>query len=151
MSDETKKGLYEREKESLWGMHTRLDANRPWCDLIDELEKEFPDLILSSSAWLGATVSFLLGAIQEIVPILRKLGKLGLKHDGVRETGDGRLIWRFHEGSNSKTVLEVVAHFKTDGQCRKVQVGTKEVPVYEVRCGADMSTPKELAKEVEAD
>ncbi len=94
-------------------------------------------------------MTLLVGGVKEVVPVLRFLAKKGLKHQGMLKEGTS-LVWAFEErkddGSYAPIVFLLSALFKEDGQCRATVVGTKEVPVYEVRCGQGSEGVEEFLK-----
>lgn len=152
MSDEVRKGLYEREIAYLDEHRKRLDEVQRWCKVVDDLETEFKDIFLSASAGFGCSCAFNLGQVRDIVPVLRRLAQVhGLRHKGVNK-GGSCLSWKFRQrnaGDQGPTVLEVNAYFRSDGQCKQVQVGEKLVPIYEIRCGAGLEKVEDLVDELE--
>lgn len=76
---------------------------------------------------------------QFIAPILRHFRAAGYKVVRRREEGQsgGGGIIDFDLGRNGKPELSVFStiHPSNGASCRYVQTGTKEVPLYELRCG----------------
>lgn len=63
------------------------------------------------------------------VKVLRALASMGYHGTAFRDAPD--MTQRIY----SRGPIEVTAYLGTSGKCRRVQTGTKEVPVYEIQCG----------------
>lgn len=77
--------------------------------------------------------------LKEIVPLFRELAKEGLKVDKGESHRDSNLFdvvpMREYNLGPDLMVVAMIMGGKEGPNCRMEQVGVKEVPVYEMKCG----------------
>lgn len=87
--------------------------------------------------WTGdecqhVNVSLDLDDYHEVVPYLQELAKLGYRQEGRAFYETDAKNFRCYERGG----IEVWVYLTGRG-CKRVQVGVKEVPVYEIQCGEE--------------
>lgn len=141
-------GLYEREREDILDIENALRKRQGECAVADELMEKFPDVFTSAGAGYRVMVYASIGAMSDMAPILRFLARKGLRHKGATAMGDSGVSWlvKNPDSGDIYSGISIVAYFKEDGQCRKVKVGEKLEPIYELRCGNDGASVPDLIK-----
>jgi hypothetical protein len=126
----------------------QLNSYKEELDVVLELMEEFPQLedvrvqfTLDSGTHGGLICTVEVDQIKALIEPLRflreRLGSYKVWDDADMQ----RRIYKFRERR-----LAFQAWFwnnKSDEQCRYVEVGKKEVPVYELRCGEEKVKPQE--------
>jgi hypothetical protein len=132
----------ERLKQRIEAVHRM----SPAVEHVLALEAAFPDFYLNRDLDIfdaDAVVRFRFKTLAQAAAVLRFLAARGLhlKHKPLHHQDDKSINW-------SLPGIYMVGYFRSEEEdaCRYVQVGTKEVPVYELRCGGKPAeSPQEPA------
>jgi hypothetical protein len=132
----------ERYKQRIEAVHRM----SPAIEHVLALEAAFPDFYMNRDLDIfdaDAVVRFRFKTLAQAAEVLRFLAARGLhlNYKPVHHENDKSINW-------SLPGIYMVGYFRSEeeGACRYVQVGTKEVPVYELRCGGQPAeAPQEPA------
>lgn len=130
--------LHPLLQEKVDRLKRRIDAVHSMSPVIEHvlaLEAAFPGFYLNRDLDVfdaDAIVRFRFKTLAEAAEVLRFLAARGLhlRHKPHPSQDDKSMNWSLHG-------IYMVGYFRSEEEdaCRYVQVGTKEVPVYELRCG----------------
>lgn len=89
----------------------------------------------------------LLYKVEDINKILKKIHgamrKAGFKPRGLFDTEGLSWIWRPENSTEYYPSIRIGLSLADGGKCKRVKVGTKKVPVYEIQCdGESIVTPE---------
>jgi len=132
----------EEYKQELQKKISQVEALRPLLILCQEAVKaageDQPILIRDEHGNPHIRIVCMIDNLKEIVPLIRELAKRGIRSEKRFEDKEflGDMAIREYKVHSDITVM----CFLSGKQCRRVQVGTKEVPIYETRCDEDPIT-----------
>jgi hypothetical protein len=141
----------DKYEDTLRDRIDRLNSYKEELDVVLELMEEFPQLddvqvqfTMDTGTYGGLICTVEVDQIKMLVEPLRflreRLGPFKVHDDADMQ----RRVYRFRE--RRLTFQAWFWNNKSDEQCRYVEVGKKEVPVFELRCG---DKPVERQEDVE--
>ena len=149
--------LYANDLRGKGAFHTALNSNRrqihtlmemrEGIKIAEEVAKEFDLQKYLYTFDRSMNLTKYAKTMQDIVPILRRLGMLGFRRDGDPDRdGEQRTIRWILKGLGMR--IDLIGNFQGEGddQCKYTQVGTetKETPIYEFTC-PDNTKPEDWA------
>lgn len=134
----------ETYKKELQDKIIQVEALRPLLILcqkaVTATNNDYPILIKDQKGNPHINVICLLDNLKEVVPLIRELAKLGIRSEKRYEDKEfiGDMAIRKYLVHPEITVM----CFLSGKQCRRVQIGVQQVPIYETRCDdSDISLP----------
>ena len=133
-------------QQRLHEQHDRAESKRPIVracqDAIQRAESKAIVSLDDGSSGVGVMITVPVKKLDDLIPLFRELAKEGLKTDKSQEPEDTKLmdvigIRKYKLGAGvilTAFLLEGDQKGSGDGNCRMVQTGVKEVPVYGVQC-----------------
>lgn len=128
--------IYRRSASEAEQLLARVPAVERCCRTLSRFVGLGGTMILSNKILLRVNVK----KLADIEPVLEQIEEdLGVEFDKTQDYAEQR--WRTFE-SKTANWIRVDAELEADGEeCRRVVVGYKTVPEYELKCGEDAKTP----------
>ena len=129
---------------------SNLKAIAPAANIAERAREEFPDLISSIEAqvlyYAQVRITCIVDRMQEIVPLIRYLAKLGYRRNGdpKDDPKQSQRTYRLKNKIDTHWGIQLVVCLKQSAVCHWVTVGEKTVPVQELRCDDWISELEEV-------